>query len=46
MAGRGKNILRFFYKKLLLFESGYPNIGIKPGRPNSHQSETNLIKDP
>jgi len=32
---RGKNVLRFFYKKLLLFEPGYPNIGIKPGRPNS-----------
>jgi hypothetical protein len=30
----------------LLFESEYPNIGIKPGRPNSHQSETNLIKTP
>jgi hypothetical protein len=36
----------FLYKKLLLFGSRYPNIGIKPGRRNSHQSETNLIKTP
>jgi hypothetical protein len=34
------------YKKLLHSGKEYPIIGIKPGRTNSHQSETNLIKTP
>ena len=46
ICGLGENILSFSSRKLLLFGPEYPNIGIKPGRPNSHQSETNLIKTP